>query len=80
MVWRRDYTRHFHARWIEGGQRSDLLGNADIQSLADLESACEVVHHTRPVPFSPMSAIPIAVAALAPMIPVALLRVPWPSC
>ena len=30
----------------------------------------------RPVPFSPMSAIPIVVAALAPMIPVALLRVP----
>ena len=30
----------------------------------------------RPVPFSPNSVIPIAVAALAPMIPVALLRVP----
>ena len=30
----------------------------------------------RPVPFAPMSAILIAVAALAPMIPVALLRVP----
>ena len=71
-----DYTRLFHARWIERDQRSDLLGSADIQSLADLESSCEVVHHMRPVPFSPMSAMLIAVAALAPMIPVALLRVP----
>ena len=71
-----DYTRLFHARWIERGQRTELLGSADIQTLADLASSCEVVHHMRPVPFSPMSAIPIAVAALAPMIPVALLRVP----
>ena len=70
------YTRLFHARWIEGGERSDLLGSADIQTLADLESSCEVVHHMRPVPFAPRSAILIAVAALAPMIPVALLRVP----
>ena len=71
-----DYTRNFHARWIERGQRSDLLGNADIQSLADVATSCELVHHMRPVPFSPMSVVPIAVAALAPMIPVALLRVP----
>ena len=70
------YTQLFHARWIQGGERSDLLGNADIQSLADLESSCEVVHHMRPVPFGPMEAIQVAVAALAPMIPVALLRIP----
>ena len=70
------YTRLFHARWIEGGERRDVLGTADIQTLADLESSCEVVHHMRPVPFSPSSVIPIAVAALAPLIPVALLRVP----
>jgi len=71
-----DYTRLFHARWIEHRQRTDVLGSADIQSLADLGTACEVVHRMRPVPFSSKSAIPIAVAALAPMIPVALLRVP----
>jgi hypothetical protein len=71
-----DYTRQFQARWIEGGRRNDLLGNADIQSLADIASVCEVVHHTRLVPCSPMSVIPILFAALAPMLPVALLRVP----
>jgi hypothetical protein len=70
------YTQLFHARWIERGQGSDPLGSADIQSLADLQSSCEVVHHMRPVPLGPRSAIVIAVAALAPMIPVALLRIP----
>ena len=71
-----DYTRRFHARWIEGGQRGDLLGSQDIQALAGLATSCDVVYRMRPVPFSPMMVIPIAVAALAPMIPVALLRVP----
>ena len=70
------YTRLFHARWIEGAPRSDLLGSADIQTLADLETTCAGVHHMRPVPFAPRAAIFIAAAALAPMIPVALLRVP----
>ncbi len=71
-----DYTRLLHARWIERGERSELLGSADIQTLADLGTTCQGVHHMRPVPFSPKSVIPIALAALAPMIPVALLRVP----
>jgi hypothetical protein len=70
------YTRLFHARWIERGQSGDVLGSADIQALADLESTCAVVHHMRPVPFTPMTAILVVVAALAPMIPVALLRIP----
>ena len=71
-----DYTRLFHARWIERPDRSDLLGSADIQSLADIQNSCKVIQHMRPVPFAPMLAILIAVAALAPLIPVALLRVP----
>jgi hypothetical protein len=70
------YTRLFHARWIDGAPRSDLLGSADIQALADVDTSCEVVHHMRPVPVAPAAAILLAVAALAPMIPVALLRVP----
>ena len=51
------YTRLFHARWIAGGQRSDVLESANMRALADLESTCEVIHHMRPVPFAPMSAI-----------------------
>ena len=71
-----DYTRLFEARWIERPQRSDVLGSQDLQALAALASSCEVVDHTRLVPFSPRSLVPIVAAALAPMIPVALLRVP----
>jgi hypothetical protein len=72
----RDYTRQFHARWIEQGRRDDLLGNPDIQSLADLASSYSVVERTRLVPFPPLLSILIAVAAVVPAIPVALLRIP----
>ena len=51
------YTRQFHARWIVNGQQSDLLGTADIRTLADLESTCHVVQHMLSPPFAPMSAI-----------------------
>jgi hypothetical protein len=71
-----DYTRQFHARWIERRDRSDLLGSADIQSLADLASSYEVVAKMRLVPFGPRAVIAIAGAAIAPMKPVALLGVP----
>ncbi len=71
-----DYTRLFHARWIARRERTDLLGNADIQSLADLANGYEVVSKMRFVPFGPRAVIAIAAAALGPMLPVALLGVP----
>jgi hypothetical protein len=74
-----DYVRRFHARWIARGDRPDLLGTADIQSLADLGNAFEVVARTRLLPFGPRTLIAIVVAAVLPMIPVALLGVPLPE-
>ena len=71
-----DYTRLFHARWIEERQRGELLGSADIQSLADLGNSYEVVTRTRLFPFTPLTIALIAAAAIAPAIPVALLRIP----
>jgi len=71
-----DYTRLFHGRWIEQRDRDGLLGAADIQSLADLANSYNVVDKTRFVPFSPRTIIAIAAAALAPMIPVALMGIP----
>ena len=71
-----DYTRLFHARWIAQRERNDVLGNADLQSLADLAGGYEVVAKMRFVPFGPRAVIAIAAAALAPMVPVALLGVP----
>jgi hypothetical protein len=71
-----DYTRLFHARWIARRDRDALLGSADIQSLADLSNAYAVVARMRLVPFGPRVFIVIAAAAVAPMLPVALLGVP----
>jgi len=71
-----DYTRLFHQRWIARRERDDVLGSADIQSLADLANAYEVVAKTRVVPFGPREVLTIAAAALVPMLPVALLGIP----
>ena len=53
-----------------------MLGSADIQSLADLGNGYGVVAKMCFVPFGPRAVIAIAAAALAPMVPVALLGVP----
>jgi hypothetical protein len=71
-----DYTRLFQARWFSRRDRDDVLGSADIQSLADLANGYNVVAKMRLVPFSLRAVIAIVVAVLAPMIPVALLGVP----
>jgi hypothetical protein len=74
-----DYARLFEARWFERSDRNDVLGTADIQSLADLANGYEVVSKTRFVPFGPRTVIAVAAAALTPMVPVALLGVPLPQ-
>jgi hypothetical protein len=71
-----DYTRQFQARWIARRDRNDVLGSADIQSLADLAGGYDVVARMRFVPFGARAVIVLAVAAITPMIPVALLGVP----
>ena len=71
-----DYTRLFHARWLAQRERNDVLGSADLQSLADLAGGYEVVAKMRFVPFGPRAVIAIAAAAVVPMLPVALLGVP----
>jgi hypothetical protein len=68
----RDYTRMFHARWIERDRREDLLGTPDIQSLSDLGNACEVVRSMRPVPFNLRTVIAVVAASLAPLAPLLL--------
>jgi hypothetical protein len=45
-----------------------LLGTADLQSLADLGNSFEVIRNMRPVPFAMYQAVLLAAAA-APMLP-----------
>ena len=68
------YVQGFEEKWIhEGAPREDeLLGSADIQSLADLGNSFTVVQEMRLVPFGLKDAIRLSVATAAPLIPLGL--------
>jgi hypothetical protein len=81
----REYTRlsqryvvEFEGRWLPGGlPASDSpLGTADVQSLADLNSAMDTVRATRTVPISKDAIVKLAVATLAPVAPLLLTVIP----
>ena len=74
-----EYTRMFQERWIAQRRRDDLLGSADIQSLADLANSYNVVDKMRFWPFGLRTVITIALAALLPMVPLALLEASLPE-
>jgi len=68
------YTHTFHQKWIEG-QRDDkeaLLGNNDIQSLADLSTSFAIVRSMRPVVVSKSTVMTFVIAALLPFLPLLL--------
>ena len=52
--------------------REELLGAADIQSLADLGNSYAVVREMRTVPFGLQDISRLAVATAAPMVPLLL--------
>jgi hypothetical protein len=70
------YTSQFHRRWIEGVPAEPLLGTSDIQSLADLGNAYQIVQQMRPLPFGKRPPIMLAVAAALPMLPLLLTKIP----
>jgi hypothetical protein len=69
-------SRLFHTRWIRRGRREGLLGTPDVSTLADFGSVYQVVAQTRLFPFGLGDLLPVTLAVVAPMIPVALLRIP----
>jgi hypothetical protein len=71
------YTQAFHAKWIKGSPtKEELLGTADLQSLADLGNSFEVIDNMRIVPFSRNDALLLALAAVLPMLPLLLFVLP----
>ena len=71
------YVRRFDEKWLRGrGQSEELLGTADIQSLADLANSFAVVRDMRLVPFSLYDAIPLIAAAALPVLPLVLTVMP----
>ena len=71
------YTQAFHAKWIKGSPtKEELLGTADLQSLADLGNSFEVIEKMRIVPVSRNDALLLALAAVLPMLPLLLFVLP----
>jgi hypothetical protein len=73
------YTKEFHEKWIEGKRddREVLLGNSDIQSLADLRNSFEVVQSMKPAIVSKTTVMTFLIAALLPFTPLLLTVYPF---
>jgi hypothetical protein len=72
------YVEDFRYKWIRG-QRPEgepLLGTSDIQSLADLGNAYNVVSDIRLVPISRRVVLRLAVILIVPILPLTLTMVP----
>lgn len=68
------YAREFHWKWLLQKNRpsEEVLGSGDIQSLADLGNSYSTLKQMRYVVFSTTSVMPLGVALLAPVAPLAL--------
>ena len=69
------YVEEFDKKWIrsDDGQREELLGTADIQSLADLANSYNVVSEMNLAPFNYRDIFRLTAITAAPLIPLLLL-------
>ena len=72
------YVNAFDEKWLgaDAPHADQLLGTADIQSLADLSNSIGIVHDMRLVIVSPTMLIYLGAAALLPFLPLVLLKYP----
>ena len=72
------YVADFEAKWIPAGApaKASPLGEADIQSLADLSNAMETVRSTRTVAITREAVVKLAAATLLPVAPLILTVIP----
>jgi hypothetical protein len=72
------YVRDFDAKWVRGGGGADepMLGSGDIQSLADLGNSFAVVQDMRVVAVTKQAMLQLAVATVAPIVPLVLTLMP----
>jgi hypothetical protein len=72
------YVRDFDTKWVRGGGSADepLLGSGDIQSLADLGNAHAIIGEMRIVPVTRQAMVQLAVATVAPVVPLVLTLMP----
>lgn len=73
------YVDGFSEKWLRG-QRPDgdpLVGSADIQSLADLAGAHDVLREMRLLPFGRQTIVTLAIVIALPYLPLLLTMVPF---
>jgi hypothetical protein len=72
------YVRAFDTKWLRGGAVAEeqLVGSADVQSLADMCNSFEVVRTMRLAPFTWQAILLLASAIVAPVTPLILTLVP----
>ena len=67
------YVREFDDKWIHGPRPEErLVGNQDIQSLADLANSFEIIQGIRPIPITRYSVLTVIVVTVLPMLPLLL--------
>jgi hypothetical protein len=67
------YVESFERKWVTGDPTcEELLGAADIQSLADLGNSYSLVRDMRPVPFGVDDILRLAAATATPLAPLLL--------
>ena len=72
-----NYVREFDEKWLHGDAKGEeVLGTADIQSLADLGNSYAVVREMRSVPFGLDDITRLVVATSAPLLPLLLTIMP----
>jgi hypothetical protein len=72
------YVGEFDRKWVRGGANPDeqLLGNGDIQSLADLGNSFQVISGSWPFPFGKDMVLQAIVIPLIPVLPLVLTLIP----
>jgi hypothetical protein len=72
------YSQQFDAKWVHADKQAkeQLLGSADIQSLADMANVYIVVKNMRTVPITRQAVIQVVASTLAPIAPLALTMMP----
>jgi hypothetical protein len=77
MMLAENYANAFDRKWNRASApNEELLGNADIQTLADLNTAVAIVTDMRVVPVSSKTLVQLAIVAVLPLLPLALFKFP----
>jgi hypothetical protein len=73
------YVEGFRRKWLSthSHTRESLVGTSDIQSLADLASAYEVVRDMHLVPITRSTVVRLGVLTIIPLLPLALTMIPF---